>query len=182
MKWMALGLGLAVAMASSSAVLAKESKLALKLTAIERITATEEGGDELYFSITEYSSKMHPRHYVIPAFPTHWLSDHLKGVQDIVLWEKNLVDAEAVTVLVSLVESDTPPWNVDDLIGTVKLKALNTGKEVDAQWRIPNREFAEKLSGSENSFVLTGDGGEYHIGLALAADLPLKQGKTEREE
>lgn len=182
MKGMVLGLSLVTLMVASGPVVAKEAKLALKLSAIERVTTTEEGGDELYFSITEYSSKMHPRHYVIPAFPTHWLSDHLNGVKDIVLWEKKLQDTEAVTVLVSLVESDVPPWNVDDLIGTVKLKAINNGEQIESQWRIPNKEYSEKLSGSENSFVLSGEGGEYHIALGLNADIPLKQQADERED
>lgn len=152
-----------------------DSNLVLNLSKIEKIQATEESGDELYFSITEYSSKVHPKHYVVPPFPTHWLSDYLSQLKDVQLWERKLVEGEAVTVLVSLIEGDVPPWNVDDLIGTVKFKARHAGDKIEIQWTIPNQEYAKKIQDAENSFLLVGDGGEYRVAFTVKSDLPIKK-------
>ena len=174
MKKLITGLGMGLALIPLL-VHAMEDQLTLKLTHIERIKSTEERGDELYFSITEYSTKVHPRHYVVPAFPSHWLSDQLEKVNNIELWTRKLQEDEAVTVLVSLIESDAPPWNVDDLIGTVKLKAINHNEQIKTQWQIPNDKYAKKLGGSDNSFSLTGDGGQYHISLSLSTNQNVAQ-------
>lgn len=146
---------------------AKELSLQVKLTAIESIATTEERGDELYFSVTEFPTNEKPRHYEVPDFPTHWLSKYLNKLDEVVLWEKVVAEDQGVSVVFSLIERDAPPWNLDDLVGSVKLKLKNENGKLTKQWSIPNKEDTEKLNDSENMFILTGDGGEYHIVLEV---------------
>lgn len=139
----------------------------LKLEGIEKIHAQESHGDELYFSITEYSSSEAARHYQVPDFPTHWLSDYLGSVKNIVLWKRDLNEGESVSLIISLVERDVPPWNVDDLLGSVKLKVKREKNRLLKEWSIPNQSNTKKLMDHMNAFVLTGDEGEYHLLLKL---------------
>lgn len=137
------------------------------LTDITMITPTESSGDELYFSVTEYSSVERPNHYLVPNFPTHWLSDHLEQIKRVELWSKTLKADESVTVIISLLERDAPPWNVDDLIGTVKFKIHRVDGEVQTEMSLPNLEIAKPFGDVKNEFVLTGDQGEYRIKLEV---------------
>lgn len=144
---------------------ADEMKLVLKLDSIEKKDVQEERGDELYFNITEYSSVDAARHYQVPDFPTHWLSPYLENVKDVSLWKKSLIDGESVELIVSLVERDVPPWNVDDLLGSVKLKLKWENNKLQKQWSIPNEENTSFIDNETNEFAFTGDDGNYHLKL-----------------
>lgn len=137
----------------------------IDLTEIKVVKTTESGGDELYFSVTEYSSLDRPHHYLVPNFPTHWLSDQLSQITDVELWSKKLKQNESVEVLISLLERDAPPWNVDDLIGTVKFRISYVDGELKRESSIPNLKDTQRSADSKNEFVLIGDGGEYNIRL-----------------
>lgn len=145
----------------------KNISLQITLSDIKQIKRSEAGGDEIYFSVTEYSSIERPRHYLVPSFPTHWLSQHIDEVKNVVLWEKPLQDKESVMVVISLLERDAPPWNVDDLIGTVKVKMQYEGGQVKKEWSLPNKEEARVLDQEANIFALLGEGSEYHIDLMV---------------
>ena len=146
---------------------AKGQAVKLSLSHIEKIKTTEESGDELYFSVTEYSSVERPRQITVPSFPTYWLSKHLSNVNDVVLWEKELADKESVMLVISLIERDAPPWNVDDLIGTVKLKISNDHGKLKRAWSIPNAAETKRLDDNKNEFQMTGDGGDYKLSLQV---------------
>lgn len=154
-------------MTFSAAHAAENMKLVVKLDAIERIHAQEQQGDELYFSVTEYSTTGKADHYQVPDFPTHWLSEHLSKVHDVVLWQRPLEKDEAVELIISLVERDVPPWNVDDLFGSVKLKLKWEGTQLKKEWSIPNQSNTTKVDDHVNAFSLTGDEGEYHLVLKV---------------
>ncbi len=147
----------------SAAQAAENKKLIVKLEAIERIQAQEQQGDELYFSITEYSTTGKASHYQVPDFPTHWLSDYLTKVHDVVLWQRPLEKDEAVELIISLVERDVPPWNIDDLFGSVKLKLKWEGAQLKKEWSIPNQSNTSRIDDHVNAFSMTGDEGEYHL-------------------
>lgn len=142
-------------------------RLILKLDTIEKIKSQEKRGDELYFSITEYSSLEKARHYQVPDFPTHWLSDHLDKVKDVTLWKKTLKNDEAVELIISLVERDFPPWNVDDLLGSIKLKLRWNNGELKKEWSIPNQAITHTVEEMSNSYRLNGDGAEYLLKLEV---------------
>lgn len=141
--------------------------LMVKLDDIVKVKSQEESGDELYFNITEYSSIDAARHYQVPPFPTHWLSAYLDKVKDVTLWERQLRAGEGIELIISLVERDVPPWNVDDLLGSVKLKLKWENNQLQKEWSIPNQANTQKLEGNVNQFLLTGDGGEYRIQLKV---------------
>lgn len=159
---------LSIALMGTLGAYAKEStNLVVKLDSIVKIHSQEERGDELYFSITEYSNKQGNDHYQVPNFPTHWLSSHLSQVDDVNIWQKALIDGEAVQLIISLVERDVPPWNVDDLIGSVKLKLKYEQDKLEKEWSIPNQANTTRVPDTKNTFKLVGDEAEYTIVLKV---------------
>ena len=153
------GLMLVTALVSSSAF-AKD--LSIKLDVLEKIHAQEKSGDELYFTVTEFPEHKAPRHYRIPSYPTHWMSDYLKNVKNIILWQRSLATCEKTNVLISLVEADLPPWNVDDLLGSVEFKVTCDQGKMKTEWAIPNKENTAQIMNKEGAFAFTGDHSEYH--------------------
>ena len=99
--------------------------VALYLENVTAIKSSEEV-DELYMAVTTYPSSGRPSHKQIPEFPRYWLSSHLGHVKDVQLWKGSLKPSESVNIHLSLIERDVPPFNVDDLVGTVILKILNS--------------------------------------------------------
>lgn len=144
----------------SSSTFAKD--LSLKLDVLEKIHAQEQSGDELYFTVTEFSENKAPRHYRIPSYPTHWMSDYLKNVKNITLWQKSFATCEKTDVLISLVEADLPPWNVDDLLGSIEYKVTCDQGKMKTEWSIPNKENTAQIMNQEGAYAFTGDHSEYH--------------------
>ena len=153
------GAMLLVALVGSSAF-AKD--LSIKLDVLEKIHAQEKSGDELYFTVTEFPENKAPRHYRIPSYPTHWMSDYLKNVKNITLWQKSFATCEKTDVLISLVEADLPPWNVDDLLGSVEFKVTCDKGALKTQWSIPNKENTAAILKQDGAYSFTGDHSEYH--------------------
>jgi len=106
-------------------VFAKDIKLSVTLSQLQTIHPTEPRGDELYFSITEFSSKALPRNYLIPEYPMHWLSGNLKDIKNVPLWDKIVQEGESTSIVFSLIEQELPPFFADELVGTVQLKVRN---------------------------------------------------------
>lgn len=133
-------------------------KISVQLTAIEKVRPQERGGDELYFNITEFPSKSTPHYYQVPNFPSHWLSEHLNKVQNIVLWEKD-IECEEHEVIFSLIEQDAAPWNIDDLLGSVKLKIACQGNQLITQW--VSESHTTQLPAHKEGFTFKGAQAEY---------------------
>lgn len=143
--WGLLGLGI-FAVAGIPTSWAQGAELTVKLQKLEKLQPTEKAVDELYFSITEFPAQGKASHYQIPSFPAHWLSSHLANVKDVMLWQKTLQKCEPTEVLISLVEEDLPPWNPNDLLGSVQLKiSCDNGKLVQS-WSIPNPEITSQVN------------------------------------
>lgn len=136
--------------------------ITIKLDVLEKIHAQEQSGDELYFNITEFPENKPARHYRIPSYPSHWMSDYLKNVKNLTLWQKSYSQCEKTDVIISLVEADLPPWNVDDLLGSVEFKVTCEQGKMHTNWVIPNKENTAKILNSESAFAFTGDHSEYH--------------------
>lgn len=150
---------------ASGTVFAKD--LSIKLDILERIHAQEKSGDELYFTITEFPEKKPPRNYRIPSYPTHWMSEYLKNVKNITLWHQSFETCEKTDVLISLVEADLPPWDVDDLLGSVELKITCDQGKMKTEWFIPNKANTAAILNHEGAFSFTGEHSEYHTILKL---------------
>lgn len=119
-------------------VFAQDVKVTIKLDKIEAKKTNEKNGDELYFSTIEYSSRNTPTINRVPIFPTHWLSKDLDKLHNVVLWQGTLHTSESVLLVLSLIEQDLPPWDVDDHIGSVQVKMANKEGELQVQWGQPH--------------------------------------------
>lgn len=161
----------ALVFACSTAWAAKSVSPELILMHINPIKTLESSGDELYFDITEYPSSGKASHMRIPEYPLHWPSRHVKKLKEVSLWHKTLAPEQAVTLIVSLVEQDTPPWNTDDLIGTVRLHVKNVEGRLEYSWSTPNRADApvsvQSRYGTAQKFQLLGEGGNYELFLRM---------------
>lgn len=156
--------------ALSSALLVGSPAFAsqLILDYIQFDKTTEASGDELYFNVTAYYDDRSTDHYQIPTAPTHWLSDHLSEVQNVVLWEHDWEGIKGAELVVALTERDAPPWNIDDLIGTVKLKISHQGDRLQTQWNLlAEQGVTREVEGNPlvREYLMTGDEGRYQIGL-----------------
>lgn len=171
-----------IAKKSSTSATIHTTPVILTLEDIEVVKSSGQfSGDEIYVNITEYSSVDKPSMHRVPEYPSHWLSKYIDKVKDIVLWQKPIQDGESVELIISVVESDAPPWDVDDLIGSVKLKVYIEKGKLEQEWSIPNKSIV-KSEAERGHFTLTGDGAEYKISLKLKLDKELKKDKTKQKK
>jgi len=144
-------------------------EVSVDLQKLKVIQEQEKSGDELYFSVTEVPLDKKwekgkfplPKHYQVPAFPSHWLSKYADKIHDVTLWKKTGKGCESTDVLFSLVEEDTPPWNLDDLLGSVKLQMRCENGKTVTHWEIPDSKITASVPQKSNTFSFTGDGAEY---------------------
>ncbi len=148
--------------------IAKPSKFEVILGSIEQVKTTENMGDELYIGITEYYSDGNSEYRRIPEYPIRWTSKSLRALKNISLWSGELEDGETVELVFSLIEMDVAPWNIDDLIGTVKLKIKNENGKVRSDWVNGNRIVPlHSFKKIDKEFFLDGDGGLYNLAMHL---------------
>ena len=107
-------------------------------------------GDEIYLSITEFHSSRDARHITVPSQPVHWPSKALPQVKDLRLWGGSLKEGESLELIISVIEQDAAPWNIDDLIGTVKVKLRNENGKLEEKWK-PMGEGTEHSASGEGS-------------------------------
>lgn len=143
----------------------------LYLKAIQAKTQTEVSGDEVYLAITEFSPGGKNRHYTVPQFPLRWPAGALPHIADLALWKTVLGSGESTEVVVSVVEHDTPPWNLDDMIGSIKIKMLNEKGVLKSQWIPIDKEAREQTviekEKTVHSYPLRGEGGHYQVDFLL---------------
>ena len=146
---------------------AKEIKVEVKLTDIKAIKTEEKGGDELYFDTIEYSSLGHSKEARIPAKPLHWLSSQLSGVKNVVLWQGTVQDDESIRVILTLVEQDLEPWEVDDMLGSIQLNLANKSGKLTKEWIVPVFEETDEVEmlkkGDPQRYLFKGDGAKYEV-------------------
>ena len=158
----------------SSMVYAQSSEeITLKLKSLSVIKQQESGGDELYISVTEYPAKGTPVHYQVPSFPTHWLSKYLVNVKDIVIWKKNSVQCTPADLLITLVEEDFEPWNMDDSLGSVALKVECVNGTAVEKWSIPDQKTTAKINNETGAFTFDGDGAKYRAQFTVEKNIKL---------
>ncbi|MBI2791971.1 MAG: hypothetical protein HYX61_08435 [Gammaproteobacteria bacterium] len=142
-------------------VYAQNEMLEVKLQSLQVVKTQEKYGDELYISVTEFPLNKKASHYQIPAFPSHWLSKYLHNVKDVVIWQKSLNQCEPVNLLISLVEEDLTPWNIDDTLGSVELKVECVNGKAVEKWVIPDPKNTTKTKDDGNEFSFSGENAEY---------------------
>lgn len=144
------------------------NKFQLGLASIEAEKLGESGGDEVYISVAEFSNYGKPSYFRVPSYPTYWLSKHFKSVKNVRLWEREFADGEAAQLIVSVIERDLPPWNVDDLIGAVKVNIHQENGIVEIEWDHNYLQNEAKVEvGSKDAdnrkFILEGNNSKYNI-------------------
>lgn len=152
----------------SNPVMAKEIKVVLKLSSVQAEKTEEKKGDDVYFSITEYSSLGHSKEDRVPVSPAHWLSKQLSGVKNIPLWEASLKENEEVKLIISLNEQDFPPWDVDDLLGSAQLSLKNHAGKLEKEWSIPVFEETKEVEiqhpfSNPQAYLFKGAGAQYRV-------------------
>lgn len=152
-------------------IFAAEIKPSLILDHIKVIKIGESGGDELYFDISTHHADQSTVYKRIPSLPMHWLSKMGDKIRGVVLWSEPLLPGKAVTVILSLNEADAYPWNIDDVIGTIKVQLKNKGGKLQARWSIPNRSDKPVIMTEQNvheqKFDLISTNGHYAVYLNL---------------
>lgn len=154
-----------LALLSFSAI-SKERNVVVKLTQIEAVKTTERTGDELYFSISQYSNKEAPHLFRVPMFPLHWLSKELPALKNIKLWEGKIADNQSVLLVLSLLEQDLEPFNTDDHIGSVQVKLANQKGKVISTWGQPkfvDQPEVQQPNPKIPSYIMLGEGGKYKV-------------------
>ncbi len=153
--------GIILICAFGHAAFAQGQEISVKLKNLKMIQQQEKGGDELYISVTEYPAQGKPIHYQVPSYPTHWLSKYITNVKDVVIWKKTDAKCEGAELLITLVEEDFVPWNMDDSLGSVALKVECVNGKAIEKWSIPDQKTAEKISNENGAFTFKGKGAQY---------------------
>jgi hypothetical protein len=164
-----MGLGLTLMFSA----FAKDLTVKLELAKIQSLKIQEHWSDELYFDITEYTQRGLEQFYQVPKKPLYLSSKHLSKIKDIKLWHKILKPGEVVLLLVSLVEQDNAPWDLDDIIGIVKIRMKNEGGKLVSDWSMPNATQMAKAAASKvvrlRHFELKGSSAAYQLDLQLSS-------------
>lgn len=190
-KRIALILSLVASIALSAPAAA--AKPELFLNSILDIQPNERSNDEIYLTVTarysdgEFESYTVPKgqhdpvnlgHYGarFPAGPPssprlYWIAKGLKQVKNIPLWTKDLKPGQGVQLVISIMEHDMPPWNLDDLIGSLKIDIGNQNGKIDAKWTLLSAEPTRSegsLDTNKEFPIILGDGeGHYQLKLML---------------
>ncbi|MBT4964490.1 MAG: hypothetical protein HON32_09975 [Francisellaceae bacterium] len=141
-------------------------KFQLEVSALSVTKESESGGDEVYLSIVEYSNYGKSSYFRVPSYPTYWLAKHLKSVKKVRLWEHEFSNGEATQLIVSIVERDLPPWNVDDLIGAIKINLHQKDGALIVEWdphHFQNEAKVDEKEPGKPVFVLNGNDSVYEI-------------------
>jgi len=142
----------------------------VKLKEIKALKVSEASGDEVYFTVTHYSNRGVSDHQRVPHFPHYWLSRHLTAVHDVILWKQEILLEEAIQIILSLVEHDAPPFNVDDHLGSIKLILQNNQGQLVSKWMkadFTDQPLVSALSEKLPAYNFKTDHGEYMVTFSL---------------
>lgn len=146
---------------------AKSLEPQLNLIAIKSIRASESQGDELYFTVTEFRRAHVVKHYSIPEFPAVLSSKALENVPKLKLWQQELAKDERIELLVTLVEHDNPPWDREDILGTIKVLLKNENGKLSVKWLETKNSEAFGKEKEQTSpigrFLFKGEKGLYQV-------------------
>lgn len=144
---------------------------AVVLSNIKPVKLTESGGDEIYLTMAIYPSYAKSRFQRIPPRPMYWRSKDLTQISQLKVWQDEIPDGQSVTIVFGLMEHDAPPWNTDDIIGSLRLNIHNEKGKMVTKWSIPNVEKApkpEQANGKQTfPMDMKGAGGHYQGQLTL---------------
>ncbi len=150
---------------ATSVACAKTIYRQLVMDNFEMGQAVEGLGDELYLMVTILNSRGDDRQYSIPNYPVTWPSDSIQKIKDLTVWEAGIEDGESMEIIVELVEQDAPPFNVDDSLGSARIKLKNHEGNAITEWgsfHHTSEYTKEKASkGEKYKYHFNGHGGKY---------------------
>lgn len=155
------------ALINTSVVQAKEHRLVLILDKIKAESLSEDRGDEVYLSVSKYSNKGAPEEVRVPDKPRYWQFRKLDSIKNIVLWQGKIASEESLRFDISVVEQDFPPWDIDDLIGTLRVIIQEEKDHLKIQWSIPKMDGQPQIDDlgpvreHGHHFVLHGENSKY---------------------
>jgi hypothetical protein len=158
---------------SALETLQAEEILQLKLIRLQAEALSEENGDEVYISVTKYSNLNPSEEFRIPSSPDNWFFKRLAEIRNVTLWQGNLAKGEEIKLMISIAEQDFPPWDVDDLIGTLQVTLKEVKGYLVEEWSIPTMDGQPKIedkgpvSGKGRCYVLHGDNSRYEAELIV---------------
>lgn len=144
---------------------AKPLRPAIQLNSITPLKEIEKNGNEIYVGISEFNSNGKNRYYTIPQSPVYWPKKSVMQISNFQLWQGKLPAGGATEVIISLIEKDTPPWDLDDLIGIVKVKMINKGGKISYEWYQDNKLISKK--NAKVTVLLKSSEGDYKATLSL---------------
>jgi len=148
--------------------------VSLTLNSIHSIVRSEKSGDEVYLNILVHDSKGNAMVKKIPKPPLHWNSNSLPNVKNLNLWSAVLDSNQSSTLTLTVMESDTPPWNPDDSLGSITLVLKNTDGVLQHQWSIKHGTSIKLSKDSDpiekTRFTLTEKNSRYVLDVSLARD------------
>ncbi len=153
-------------------VFASDLTVALTAAKIRLVKQQEVISDELYFDIAEYTKNGLQQFYRVPEKPLHLSARHLNKIKDFKLWHNTLKEGESMQVVISFIEEDNSPWDLDDLIGIIKLRLQNKEGQLITDWNVVNTSnngWSLNKDDKQRRFVLTGSGANYQLDLKLTA-------------
>jgi uncharacterized protein with FMN-binding domain len=147
-------------------VAAKDIQVTIKLAKIEAIKTASTGGDKLYFSVSEYSTKVTPELARFPEFPLHWLSKDLPKVKNLLLWKGTVHAKESVLLIFSLIEQELLPFEPDNHIGSAQVKLAIKDDKLSVIWGQPHfrdQPKVEQANAKLPDFIMFGDNSKYKV-------------------
>ncbi len=155
----------------SSLVYASTSNMllrpAIQLDDILPMKKIDKSVDNIYVSISEFNSKGRDRYYTIPQSPVYWPEKSLHEINNFQLWQGKLPVMGATEVVISLIEQDTQPWHLDDLISVIKIKMVNQDGQIQYQWYQDGKLIAKQKNTVEIQFKSSNEGYKAHFSLIL---------------
>ncbi|KTC65377.1 Uncharacterised protein (plasmid) [Legionella adelaidensis] len=139
----------------------------LILDQVKVLKSSEKQGDELYFDINVYQPNQQISLVRVPQKPNHWPSAILDKIKQVPIWSASLKPGEAVTLIISLVDSDDFVLNPDDLIGSVRLNIKNENGTLKSTWSVPNQKKNETQSDNVQKFVIQNADSQYEVYFTL---------------
>lgn len=138
--------------------------VALTLKKLIAHKTSEKRGDEIYVDILTYGHNVKPKHYLVPPPPHHWPTAIIDKIKDVKLWQGVVEKQQKVTLIVSLLDKDAPPWDRNDMIGAFKVDMERDGNGIvnltysnlgeDGLKEQHQKQFSKKVK-------MNGDDGEY---------------------
>lgn len=144
----------------------------LNLDKLECLSVSEQGRDELYFHITEINPQGKYRLHRVPeVHPEYWSVHKGSVLNNIPLYRLTLAEGEAVTLIISLMDSDLSKFNPDDLIGVAKVVVANKKHRLDVRWGLPNANYQPNVKSVKKEqmpeYRMSGDGGDYVVSFSV---------------